>query len=574
MAYSFCLTYQFKFSKQSSIAVSPAYVSSLAGKEEKVTNKIAAFAPSEEEIPAPYRLDATLTQDFYLIDGELRRWDGPLQDVVSPVQIKAADGISGKRIGEAPLLSVEAALECLDVAVRAYDNGRGAWPTMSVGERINCVHCFSRAVQQKRDEVVKLLMWEIGKSLKEAEAEFDRAIAYIRDTVDALKELDRVSSRFVIQHGIIGQIRRAPLGVVLCMGPYNFPLYETFTTLIPSLVMGNTILLKPPRFGVLLFAPILSAFRACFPAGVVNTVYGDGEEVLPPLMASGRVDVLGFIGTHKVADALRAIHPRPHRLRCVLGLDAKNPAIILPDADLKLTVEECLQGALSFNGQRCTALKIIFVHRKIAKEFLAGMAAGIAALKCGVPWQEGVAITALPEPEKPEYLEGLLRDAEAHGAKVMNEDGGTRSASFFYPALLYPVTPAMRLYHEEQFGPVVPVVVYDDIKETIDYVVSSNYGQQASIFGRDEELLAQLIDALVNQVCRININSKCQRSPDSFPFNGRKNSAEGTQSVADALRVFSIRIVVAARETDDNREIITGIVKERKSHFLSTDYML
>lgn len=537
-------------------------------------NKIACFSPSHEEIPAPYRIDSPIRQDFYLINGELRRWDGQLQEVVSPVQVKYAGKLENERVGEAPLLSVEAALEALDVAVSAYHNGRGAWPTMSVGERIQCITRFSRCLQEKRDEVVKLLMWEIGKSLKEAQGEFDRATAYIRDTVEALKELDRVSSRFVIQQGIIGQIRRAPLGVVLCMGPYNFPLYETFTTLIPALVMGNTILLKPPRFGILIFAPLLEAFRDCFPPGVVNTVYGDGEEVLPPLMASGRVDVLGFIGTHKVADALRAIHPRPHRLRCVLGLDAKNPAIVLPDADLELAVEECLSGALSFNGQRCTALKIIFVHRSIAQDFIKGMAAGIAALPCGVPWQEGVAITALPEPEKPEYLEGLLTDAKAHGAQVVNEGGGSRCGSFFFPALLYPVTPKMRVYHEEQFGPVVPVVVYDDIKETIDYVVNSNYGQQASIFGRDDELLAQLIDALVNQVCRININSKCQRSPDSFPFNGRKNSAEGTQSVADALRVFSIRIVVAARETDANREIITSIVRERKSHFLSTDYML
>jgi glyceraldehyde-3-phosphate dehydrogenase (NADP+) len=539
-----------------------------------VKNKIACFSPSHEEIPAPYRIDSPIRQDFYLINGELRRWDGPLQEVVSPVQVKYAGKLENERVGEAPLLSVDAALEALDVAVNAYHNGRGAWPTMSVGERIQCITRFCRCLQEKRDEVVKLLMWEIGKSLKEAQGEFDRATAYIRDTVEALKELDRVSSRFVIQQGIIGQIRRAPLGVVLCMGPYNFPLYETFTTLIPALVMGNTILLKPPRFGILIFAPLLEAFRDCFPPGVVNTVYGDGEEVLPPLMASGRVDVLGFIGTHKVADALRAIHPRPHRLRCVLGLDAKNPAIVLPDADLELAVEECLSGALSFNGQRCTALKIIFVHRSIAQDFIKGMAAGIAALPCGVPWQEGVAITALPEPEKPEYLEGLLTDAKAHGAQVVNEGGGSRCGSFFFPALLYPVTPKMRVYHEEQFGPVVPVVVYDDIKETIDYVVNSNYGQQASIFGRDDELLAQLIDALVNQVCRININSKCQRSPDSFPFNGRKNSAEGTQSVADALRVFSIRIVVAARETDANREIITSIVRERKSHFLSTDYML
>jgi glyceraldehyde-3-phosphate dehydrogenase (NADP+) len=132
----------------------------------------------------------------------------------------------------------------------------------------------------------------------------------------------------------------------------------------------------------------------------------------------------------------------------------------------------------------------------------------------------------------------------------------------------------MRVYGEEQFGPVIPVVPYDDISEPINYVVNSNYGQQASIFGRDTDQLAQLVDSLVNQVCRININSQCQRSPDTFPFNGRKDSAEGTQSVSDALRIFSIRIVVSARETDENREIITNIVKERKSHFLTTDFIL
>jgi glyceraldehyde-3-phosphate dehydrogenase (NADP+) len=307
---------------------------------------------------------------------------------------------------------------------------------------------------------------------------------------------------------------------------------------------------------------------------VVNTVYGEGSEVIPPLLASGKVDVLAFIGTNRVADALRKCHPRPHRLRCVLALDAKNPAIILPDADLDLAAAECIRGALTYNGQRCTALKILFVHRKIAATFLEKMSRGIGKLKCGMPWENNVTITPLPEPEKPEYLGGLVHDAQRLGASVINAGGGTAVKSLFYPTLLYPVSPEMRIYREEQFGPVIPVVPYDDILEPINYVVESNYGQQASIFGRDTDLLSRLVDSMVNQVCRININSQCQRSPDTFPFNGRKDSAEGTQSVADALRIFSIRIVVAAQETEANREIITNIVKERKSHFFSTDFIL
>jgi glyceraldehyde-3-phosphate dehydrogenase (NADP+) len=214
------------------------------------------------------------------------------------------------------------------------------------------------------------------------------------------------------------------------------------------------------------------------------------------------------------------------------------------------------------------------VHRSIAEAFLKKLADGVGGLRCGMPWEKDVTITPLPEPEKPQYLTGLVHDALDKGARVVNPGGATVTGAFFYPALLYPVTAAMRVYQEEQFGPVVPVVPYDDIQEVIDYVVSSDFGQQASIFGQSPDLVAQVMDALVNQVCRININSQCQRSPDTFPFNGRKNSAEGTQSVADALRVFSIRTVVATRESQANREIVNDIVKGRKSHFLSTDYLL
>lgn len=530
--------------------------------------------PQEGAIPKEFSMTPHIQQRKYLLDGVLRQWGGACQTVFSPVWEQRDGSFAPHVLGTAPMLSPEEALEALAAAKRAYANGRGAWPTMPVGERIDAVQSFTWTMQEKRNEIIRLLMWEIGKSLLEAEREFDRAVAYIAETIDALKELDRSSSRFVIQQGIIGQIRRAPLGVVLCMGPYNFPLYETFSTLIPALVMGNTILLKPPRFGILLFQPLLEAFRASFPPGVVNTVYGDGEVVIPPLLATGEVEVLAFIGTSRVADRLRAFHPRPHRLRCVLGLDAKNPAVVLPGADLDLAAVECLSGSLTFNGQRCTALKIIFVHRSIAEPFLRKLADGVGRLRCGMPWEQDVTITSLPEPEKPAYLTGLVEDAVDKGARVVNTGGAAVRGSFFYPALLYPVNSSMRVYHEEQFGPVVPVVPYDNIQEVIDYVVSSDYGQQASIFGQSPDTVAHVMDALVNQVCRININSQCQRSPDTFPFNGRKNSAEGTQSIADALRVFSIRTVVAARENGTNRELVNDIVKGRKSHFLSTDYLL
>ncbi len=536
---------------------------------------IQTIFPKTSQIPKKFKLIAKYEQKEYLIGGEIRIWNGAVQQVYSPVCI--SDGKGGtkqKALGSYPLLTEKEAIEAINAAQHAYNNGFGQWPTMSVEQRIKHVEDFVFRMAQKRDEVVNLLMWEIGKNLSDSEKEFDRTIDYIKDTIEALKELDRNSSRLVIEKGILAQIRRAPLGVVLCMGPYNYPLNETFTTLIPALIMGNTTVFKPAKMGVLLHKPLLEAFRDAFPPGVVNTVYGDGKAVVGPLMSSGKVDSLAFIGSSRVANILKHQHPRLHRMRSVLGLDAKNAAIILPDTDMDLAVNESLLGALSYNGQRCTALKILFVHKSIAHIFLEKLSTKIENLKIGMPWDDGVQITPLPEDGKASYLTDLIKDAESFGAKVMNPSGGKFNATVFFPALLYPVSPQMRVYNEEQFGPLVPVVPFDDIQEPLDYITNSNYGQQASLFGNNPEQIASLIDPLVNQLSRININSQCQRGPDIFPFTGRKDSAENTLSVSDALKVFSIRALVAAKLTESNKILINNILQDNKSNFLSTDFIL
>ena len=530
--------------------------------------------PADDRVPEKYRIASPIEQRQYLCDGAIKEWNGPQQEVLSPICEAVGDTVRRRLIGSYPLLTEEQALEALDAACRADDHGRGPWPSMSVEERIRHVEAFAYRMQEQREEVVKLMMWEIGKTLPDSEKEFDRTVDYIRDTIDALKDLDRLSSRFVIAQGVIGQIRRAPLGVALCMGPFNYPLNETFTTLIPALIMGNPVIFKPPKLGVLLHQPLLEAFRDSFPGGVINSVYGEGRKVVGPLMKSGRIDVLAFIGSSRAADILKQQHPKPHRLRCVLGLEAKNAGIVLKDADIDNAVQECALGALSYNGQRCTALKMLFVHEEIVDAFITKFNDAVGKLKGGMPWDAGVQITPLPEPDKTKYLTELIDDARAKGARIVNENGGAVTHTFMSPAVVYPVGPGMRLYSEEQFGPVVPIASFRDIEEPMNYVTQSDYGQQVSLFGSNPELIADLIDPMVNQVCRVNINSQCQRGPDIFPFTGRKDSAEGTLSVSDALRVFTIRTLVAAKETDANRRIIKSIVTERRSRFLSTDFIL
>ena len=529
--------------------------------------------PAEQEIPSAYRLAAPMEQREYLIGGDLLQWQGDLQPVQSPVCVSRNGQLEQMVIGSTPLMDSTAALKALDAAVEAYDAGHGAWPAMSVAARIDHVEAFLAKMREHRQEVVNLLMWEIGKTLKDSEKEFDRTCDYMLETIAALKDLDRRSSRFEIEQGTLGQIRRVPFGVTLCMGPYNYPLNETFSTLIPALIMGNTVVFKPAKYGVLLIRPLLKAFQESFPPGVINVIYGRGRETVGVLMESGKIDVFAFIGTNKGASDLKKLHPKPHRLRAILGLDAKNPGIILKDADLENAVAECVSGTLSFNGQRCTALKVLLVHTSIADHFIERFRQRVSELKPGMPWDEGVGLTPLPEPGKAGYLKRLVEDAESHGARVVNEHGGEIRETFFYPAILYPVNDGMRVYREEQFGPVIPIVPYEDLQQVIDYVIGSNFGQQLSIFGEDSEEVAKLIDAFANQVGRINLNTQCQRGPDTFPFTGRKDSAEGTLSVADALRQFSIRTLVAAKHDGRSKNLISDIIRNRKSSFLTTDFI-
>ncbi|HLO97557.1 MAG TPA: aldehyde dehydrogenase family protein [Fimbriimonas sp.] len=509
----------------------------------------------------------------YLIGGEIREWSGQTNEVQSCLFFNWNDGILRPKLGSAPVLDANEALDALKAAQSAWDNGQGKWPTMTVAARIEAVQHFVSRMKSVRNTVVELIMWEIGKNQPDAEKEFDRTVQYIEDTIDALKDLDRKGSGFSVEKGFLAQIRRSPFGPTLCMGPYNYPLNETFTTLIPAIMMGNPVISKLPRFGQLLNTPLLEAFKEAFPPGVVNIINGKGSEIIPPILQHGGVELLAFIGGSKTADQLKTYHPKPHRLKSILSLDAKNLAVVLPDADMAVTIPQLVAGTLGFNGQRCTALKILFVHKSRVDEVLEKLSDAVDNLQAGLPWKKGVALTPLADINATKWLTSLLEEATSMGAKIVNPGGGEVIENFMKPAIVYPVTPEMKLHEVEQFGPIIPIRAYEDISEVMDYAVETQFGQQVSLFGYDPKVLGPLIDAMVNQVSRVNLNVQCQRGPDTFPFTGRKASAEGTLSVADALKRFSIRTLVATDYTEANRELINSILAARSSNFLTTDFL-
>ena len=520
------------------------------------------------EIPDEYKIKPLACEE-YLVNGQIKKWKGATSEVFSVIRTEGEPTL----LGTIPDMETDSALEALDAAKTAFNRGQGLWPTMKVGERLKCMETFVEKMKFHREEVVKLLMWEICKNKSDSYKEFDRTIDYIYDTIEAYKDLDRTAAKFDKEGGIYAHIRRGPLGVVLCLGPYNYPLNETFCLLIPAIIMGNTAIFKPAKHGVLLIAPLLKAFQESFPPGVVNILFGRGRKIATPIMKTGLIDVLALIGHSSSAVSLQDQHPNKNRLRLVLGLEAKNPGIILPDADLDHTIKECISGTLSYNGQRCTALKVLYVHESIVDEFNQQFAKAVDNLKLGMPWDDAF-LTPLPEPTKPSYIQELIKDAIDKGAKIINKKGGQLTDNYSFPAILYPVTEDMKLYQEEQFGPVIPIISYKEIDEPLDAMAASEYGQQVSLFGRDVSRLAPLVDTLANLVCRVNLNSACQRGPDVYPFTGRKNSAVSTLSVHDALRSFSIRTFLASKDTPSNNEILERLLNSEKSNFVSTDYLL
>ena len=504
----------------------------------------------------------------FLIDGKLEAWTGAKAQVWSPITDDEGERVL---LGSTPDLPSEEGMKALEAAKSAYDHGRGAWPTAPAANRIAAMEKFIELMVPKREEVVNLLMWEICKKRSDAEKEFDRTVTYLQETIDEYKNLHREGSHIMSVDGTLAQIRRGPIGVVLCLGPFNYPLNETFCVLLPALLMGNTVVFKPAKYGVLLITPLLEAFAESFPPGVVNIIFGRGRTLASPIMQTGHIDVLALIGNSKSSNALISQHPKPNRVRQVLGLEAKNPAVIFPDADIDLAVKECVKGAWSFNGQRCTALKVIYVHKDVRDEFLSAFAAATDALKWGSPF-ENADITPLPEVGKVGYMQDYVNEAVEAGARVVNERGGQVDGNCFFPAILHPVSRDTAIFKEEQFGPVCPVLDFEDFEEVLTDIAESDYGQQVSIFTRDAQIAGQCIDHMVNQVCRVNINASCQRGPDTLPFTGRKDSAVATLSVKAALRSFSIRTLVAC--SADQQGLVEEVIAGGHSSFSSMNYLL
>lgn len=386
------------------------------------------------------------------IGGKLVDWTGTNKNVTSPI----VDTNTGERIvvGRMAQMKSSDSLQAVDAAKAAWKSGQGLWPQMRPQERIEAMEKFVEGMMLRRSEIVQALMWEICKNTADAESEFDRTITFIKSTIGAYRQVLAKDGWDLIA-GVTAGVRRLAVGIMLCMSPFNYPLNEAYATLIPALLLGNVAIMKVPATGGLSHFLTADAFARALPPGAINFVSGSGRDTMPPIMRTGEVDMLAFIGGASTADTLIKEHPAPHRLKLFLQLEGKNLAIVMPDADLDVAAEQVMTGSTSFNGQRCTAIKLVMVHESIKTAFLDKLVKQIDGLKAGLPWEAGVSITPLPEENKTEDMNALISDAVSKGAKVVNEGGGGGeiAGALMRPAVVYPVTQEMRLFHEEQFGP-------------------------------------------------------------------------------------------------------------------------
>ena len=318
-------------------------------------------------------------------------------------------------------------------------------------------------------------------------------------------------------------VERVPLGVVLCIPPFNYPVNLCGSKVGPALIAGNAVVIKTPTQGAVSTLHLGAAFKAAgAPPGLVNVVTGKGSEIGDYLVQHPGANLISFTGGSTGIEVSKKAGMVPLQME----LGGKDACLVLPDADLELASTAIIKGAFSYSGQRCTAVKIVFACEEIADELLAKVLAKKAKLTVGHP-EDNADITAVINRKSADYIESLVKDAEAKGAVLTSEY--KRVGNLIHPLVVDHVTEAMKLCWEEPFGPVLPFVRVPNVEAAVDIANRSTMGLQGCIFTTDINRAILVANELVTG--SVQINGPPARGPDHFPFQGFRDSGIGTQGI-------------------------------------------
>ncbi len=420
----------------------------------------------------------------------------------------------------------------IDKAFQAARIAFSGWADMDYKKRIKYIEKFRDLVLKNQNELAKIIMTEIAKNEIESVSEVLRSVDYINGTIKAYREMMHnpivYDSSYHGAEGKVATYLRVPLGVVLAISPFNYPINLLLTKIVPALIVGNSVVYKSATQGSLLGGRIAELLNeANLPNGVINYVTGRGRDIGDILVAHENISMITFTGGTTVGEN---ISKNSKMIPLVLELGGKDPALVLSDCDLKLTAQRITKGAFGFNGQRCTAIKRVIVQDDIANELVALITKDVKALTVGKP-SDNANITPLIDIKTKDYNLALTKDAMDKGAvlttQIKSQD------NLLWPIVLDYVTTAMDVAWEEPFGPILPIIRFKEIDEAISIINDSQYGLQASIFSENINYARTLATKI--EAGTININRAPSRGPDILPFLGVKSSGFGTQGIKDAI---------------------------------------
>lgn len=440
---------------------------------------------------------------------------------------------NGSIVGKVPSMSKEEVDEVIKYAVEAKEK----WKNTPINERAQILYRAADILEERVEDLSDILIREVAKDRKSAESEINRTADFIRFTADTSKTIYGESIQSDSFPGFdkkkLSIVIREPMGVVIAISPFNYPINLAASKIAPALVAGNTVVLKPATQGSLCGLYLAKVFQeAGIPNGVLNTITGRGSEIGDYVVTHPSIDFINFTGSSEVGIRISQI---TNMVPLLMELGGKDAAIVLEDSDLDLAAKNIVDGAYSYSGQRCTAVKRVLVEENIANELVEKIKALLEELKVGNPDEEGVSIVPLIDNKAADFVWELINDAREKGAHLIL--GGKREKNIIYPTLFDYVTTDMRIAWEEPFGPVLPIIRVKNKDEAIQIANESQYGLQSSIFTNNIDDAFYIAYRL--EVGAVQINNKTERGPDHFPFLGVKSSGIGVQGIKYSIEAMS-----------------------------------
>jgi glyceraldehyde-3-phosphate dehydrogenase (NADP+) len=447
------------------------------------------------------------------------------------IEIKSP--VDGLVLGTVPAYTTKE----VDLEIQKAKNSFPSWRDTPLSERADILYKAADILLHRIDELTDLLVREVGKDKKSANSEISRTADFMKFTADTAKSIHGESIQGDNFSGFnkekVAVVTREPVGVVLAISPFNYPINLASSKIAPALVAGNSVVFKPATTGALCGTKLVEIFKeAGLPEGVLTIITGKGSEIGDYVVTHPDINFINFTGSTEVGEHISKMTTM---VPLLMELGGKDAAIVLKDANISFAAKNIVSGAFSYSGQRCTAVKRILVINEVADELIAKLKELIKQLKIGNPLEEQVDVVPLINERAADFVWNLIEDAKEKGAKLIY--GGKREDNLIYPTLLDYVTTDMRVAWEEPFGPVLPILRVESIDEAIRLANASEYGLQSSVFTENIEDAFYVASKL--EVGTVQINNKTERGPDHFPFLGVKKSGIGTQGIRYSIEAMT-----------------------------------